>query len=68
MNQRMLANDILSLIQIDTIRYRAETDTHAVRKSVSLPAWMANLASRYGMNLSQILQDSLRKTFETRSL
>ena len=58
------ADDILSIIQIDTIQYRAETDTHAVRKSVSIPAWMANLAGRYGMNLSQILQDSLRSAFE----
>lgn len=60
--------EILSILQIDTIRYRAETDTRAVRKSVSLPAWMANLASRYGMNLSQILQDGLRAAIEARSL
>ncbi|MCR5675371.1 MAG: type II toxin-antitoxin system HicB family antitoxin [Lachnospiraceae bacterium] len=59
-------NDILSVIQIDTIRYRAETDTHAVRKSVSIPAWMANIAGKYGLNLSKILQDGIQSAIEAR--
>lgn len=50
---------LLSLIQIDTIAYRAKTDTRAVRKNVSLPAWMAAMADRRGLNCSQILQDGL---------
>lgn len=29
-----------ALISVDTLKYRMETDTHAVRKNVSLPAWM----------------------------
>ena len=61
---RHTANDILSVIQIDTIRYRAETDTHAVRKSVSIPAWMANLAGKYNLNLSRILQEGIRSAIE----
>ena len=52
--------DTLSLVRVDTIAYRAMTDTHAVRKNVSLPAWMANLADKKGMNCSQILQEGLR--------
>lgn len=54
-------NDLLSLIQVDTISYRAATDTRAVRKNVSLPQWMANLAEKRGVNCSQILQESLMK-------
>ncbi|MCR4935998.1 MAG: type II toxin-antitoxin system HicB family antitoxin [Oscillospiraceae bacterium] len=54
------ASDLLSLVQIDTIAYRALTDTRAVRKNVSLPAWMANLAEKRGINCSQVLQDGLR--------
>lgn len=54
----------LSMIRVDTIAYRALTDTRAVRKNVSLPAWMANLADRYGLNCSQILQDGLRRQLE----
>jgi predicted RNase H-like HicB family nuclease len=52
-------NSIFSLIQIDTIAYRALTDTRAVRKNVSLPAWMADLADKRGINCSQVLQDGL---------
>lgn len=48
------------MIQVDTIVYRAQTDTKAVRKNVSLPAWMANLADMRGINCSQLLQDALR--------
>ena len=51
--------DTLSLICVDTIAYRAQTDTRSVRKNVSLPAWMANLADRRGINCSQLLQESL---------
>ena len=50
---------ILSLIRVDTIQYRAQTDTRAVRKNVSLPAWMANLADKKGINCSQVLQEGL---------
>ncbi|MBR1689384.1 MAG: type II toxin-antitoxin system HicB family antitoxin [Oscillibacter sp.] len=51
--------DVCALIRVDTITYRAQTDTRAVRKNVSLPAWMANLADKRGLNCSQILQESL---------
>lgn len=57
------AEDQLSFIQIDTIAYRAMTDTKAVRKNVSLPAWMVNLADKQGINCSQLLQDALRRQF-----
>lgn len=55
--------DILSLIQIDTIAYRAATDTRAVRKNVSLPKWMAVLADKMGINCSQLLQENLMQKF-----
>ena len=53
-------NSILSVITVDTMKYRAETDTRAVRKNVSLPAWMANQADKRNINCSQVLQDALR--------
>lgn len=54
---------ILTLIRVDSIKYRASIDTHAVRKNVSLPAWMARLADEKGFNCSQILQESLLAKF-----
>lgn len=53
------ATDTLTIIQADTIKYRSLTDTKAVRKNVSLPAWMINLADKRGINCSKVLQDAL---------
>lgn len=53
--QESIAHDpeaILSLIRVDTIAYRAKTDERAVRKNVSLPAWMVALADKRGINCS----------------
>ena len=54
-----------SIIRIDTFAYRAATDTKAVRKNVSLPAWMATLAEKRGVNCSQVLQDGLMQLLNT---
>ena len=53
------ADDILTVIQTDTLKYRSATDTRAVRKNVSLPAWMVSLADKRGLNCSKVLQDAL---------
>ena len=54
---------LLSLISVDTIAYRAKTDTRAVRKNVSLPAWMVSMADTRGINCSQVLQEGLLARF-----
>lgn len=53
--------DICTLVQVDTIAYRSLTDTRAVRKNVSIPAWMAARADKLGINCSKVLQDALRQ-------
>lgn len=49
-----------SLVMIDTDAFRRATDTRAVKKTVSVPAWMADQAERQGISLSQALQETLR--------
>lgn len=56
-------DDFYTLVRVDTIAYRALTDTRAVRKNVSIPAWMANRADKLGINCSKVLQDALRQQF-----
>ena len=51
--------DSFAYIKADTILYRAATDNRAVRKNVSLPAWMLNMAEKKHINCSKILQDAL---------
>lgn len=53
----------LALISCDTDAYRRMNDTAPVRKTVSIPSWMANQADHSGISLSKILQDALRSRF-----
>ena len=62
---KMPENATCSIIRIDTFAYRAATDTRSVRKNVSLPAWMATLAEKRGVNCSQVLQDGLMQLLNT---
>ncbi len=63
-NQLTIPQDaVCSVIRIDTLAYRAATDTRAVRKNVSIPAWMARLAEKRGVNCSQVLQEGLEHIF-----
>ena len=61
---KMPKDAVCSVICIDSVAYRNMTDEKAVRKNVSLPAWMANLADKKGINCSQVLQEGLMKRFE----
>lgn len=51
--------DVCTLLRLDTLAYRAATDSRSVRKNVSLPAWLAGLADKRGINCSQLLQEAL---------
>lgn len=51
----------IALIDVDTGRYRIETDNRAVRTNVSLPAWLKFQAEQAGINFSQVLQDGIKK-------
>ena len=52
--------DLLMLIQIDTEAYQRQTESRAVRRSVSIPAWMDTEAQKKGLSLSRVLQDALK--------
>jgi len=51
----------VALIEADTIKYRSEYDNRAVRRNVSLPAWLNAKAEQSHINVSQVLQEALRK-------
>lgn len=58
---------IPAIVSVDTLRYRMQTDTRAVRKNVSMPAWMAHQVEARNINCSQVLQDALRAKLEDAS-
>ena len=55
------AGSTISLVRADTLAYRRKVDTRAVRKSVSVPAWMDSMVKKNNLNLSNLLQNAIRK-------
>ena len=52
---------LMMLIQIDTEEYLRQTETKAVRRTVSIPSWMDQIAQKRGISLSKVLQEALRQ-------
>ena len=53
--------DIVTLVSVDFTAYRLRNDNRAVRRNVSLPAWLDNAARGAGINVSAILAAALKK-------
>lgn len=51
----------VALVRADTLAYSKKVDTRAVRKSVSIPAWMDTLAREHNLNFSNVLQNAIRR-------
>lgn len=53
-------NEVATLVDIDFDAYRRANDLRTVRKNVTIPSWLNDLAENAGINFSQILQDGLK--------
>ena len=53
--------EIVTLVDIDFDAYRRAQDTRAIRKNVTIPSYLNDLAERAGVNFSQVLQDGLKQ-------
>ncbi len=49
----------VSLIKCDTLEYRKRFSNKAVKKTLTIPEWMNDEATRLGINFSQLLQEAL---------
>ena len=54
-----ISDGTLTYVDIDVTAYKKKLDTHAVRKNVSIPAWLNDKAEEAGINFSRVLQDAL---------
>lgn len=52
--------DTVTLVDVDFNAYRRAQDMRTVRKNVTLPGYLNDLAERAGINFSQVLQEGLR--------
>ena len=55
------SGEFVSLISCDTIEYRKFHDSRAVKKTLSIPSWLNEMAEKAGINFSGTLQDALKK-------
>lgn len=54
-------SEFVSLIACDTIAYRKMHENKAVKKTLSIPSWLNEMAESAGINFSGILQEALKK-------
>ena len=52
--------EFANYIAWDTLEYRKKNNTRAVKKTLSIPEWLNELATEKGVNFSQVLQDALK--------
>ena len=52
--------EFISLIDVDTLEYRKENDNRAVKKTLTIPNWLNNLAESQNINFSSVLQAALK--------
>ncbi len=53
-------DDLVSLVFCDTVEYKKLYSNQAVKKTLSIPAWLNTLSKREGLNFSQVLQEGLK--------
>lgn len=58
---KTVGDEFTSLISCDTIEYRKYFDNKAVKKTLTIPAWLNTMAERQGVNFSVILQNALKR-------
>lgn len=53
--------EIVSYVSADTLKYRKMFNDKAVKKTLTIPEWMNEAATKENINFSQVLQDALRQ-------
>lgn len=51
----------VSMVDIDLDAYRRAHDMRTIRKNVTIPSYLNDLADQAGVNFSQVLQDGLKQ-------
>jgi predicted RNase H-like HicB family nuclease len=59
-----IVSEFKTLVPIDFDLYRKKLKNTAVRRNVSLPAWLDAEASKAGINVSAVLQDALKQQLQ----
>ena len=61
---RVDAGKFISLIALDIDKYAEKYGSRAVRKNVTIPAWLNTFGEGLNLNFSKVLQDALQKLYQ----
>lgn len=56
--------EFVSLVACDTLEYRRYYNNKAVKKTLSIPAWLNTMAEREDINFSSVLQKALKEELD----
>lgn len=56
-----LEDGILVIVEFDMLEYQKKHNSRAVKKTLSIPAWLNEEATVMGVNFSQVLQEALKE-------
>jgi predicted RNase H-like HicB family nuclease len=59
-NLKLKDNETMTLVAADTDEWKRANDTRAIKKTLSIPAWLNHQAERANAPFSQILQQGLK--------
>ena len=54
-------DDILTFVDVDTDSYRRRLDAKCIRKNLTVPNWLNEIAEKQGINFSNVLQKALKR-------
>lgn len=60
------AGDIIGLIEVSLATIRAKLDTRAVKKTLTIPYYLNQMAEKRKINFSQVLQAALKEKLDIR--
>jgi predicted RNase H-like HicB family nuclease len=56
--------DVISLVDVDFTEYRRRNDRRAVRRNITLPAWLDAAAAKANINVSRVAQTALKEQLQ----
>lgn len=59
--QNLSGDEFVTLIACDTIEYRKFHENKAVKKTLSIPSWLNEMAEKADINFSYVLQSALKQ-------
>ncbi|GAB6427910.1 type II toxin-antitoxin system HicB family antitoxin [Bacillus luti] len=61
-------NEMIFVLDIHMPLYRVNDRDHAIKKTLTIPAWLNNVALENDVNFSRVLQDALKTELKSRGI